>query len=194
MKPLKISTFFSFILLASFTTLGQKIRVKEGDRDVLKNETTVNIELTYENMSVGKYNKEQDYINAKKGDYNKKEPGKGDTWAKRWEDDKESKFEPNLKDLFEQTSNMKISRGAKYTLIFHTTSIEPGFDIGFTRKSANIDAEVTIVETANKSKVVTKLTLEKAPGRTFFGNDYDTGERISEAYARAGKELARYLK
>jgi hypothetical protein len=36
--------------------------------------------------------------------------------------------------------------------------------------------------------------LDNAPGKVFMGNDYDTGERISEAYAKAGKELGKYLK
>ncbi|MCW3119842.1 MAG: hypothetical protein JWM28_3924, partial [Chitinophagaceae bacterium] len=53
MRTLKISTLLSFILLLAATMFGQKIRVKEGDRDVLKNETTINIEFTYDNMSVG---------------------------------------------------------------------------------------------------------------------------------------------
>jgi len=194
MKTLRISAFFSLILLVSVTAFGQKIRVKDGDRDVLKNETTINIEFTYDNMKVGKYDKEQDYINTKKADYNKKESGKGDTWAKTWEDDKEARYEPDFRDFFQKTSNMKISRDAKYTLIFHTTFIEPGFNIGFTSKSARIDAEATIVETADKSKAVTKLTIDNAPGRSFFGNDYATGERISGAYQRAGQELALYLK
>jgi hypothetical protein len=33
----------------------------------------------------------------------------------------------------------------------------------------------------------------KAPGRMFGGFDFDTGERISEAYAMAGRALARII-
>ncbi|MEJ0102309.1 MAG: hypothetical protein WDO19_07060 [Bacteroidota bacterium] len=194
MKPLKISTLFSLILLVSATTFGQKIRVKDGDRDILKNESTINLEFTFDNLSVGKYDKEQDYIKVKTDEYNKKEPGRGDTWAKRWNSDKEERFPPDFKELFIKNSKMTISKDAKYTLIFHTTSIEPGFNIGITRRNAYIDGEVLIVETADKSKVVTKLSLDNAPGKVFMGNDYDTGERISEAYAKAGKELGKYLK
>ena len=89
---------------------------------------------------------------------------------------------------------MTTDKNAKYTLIFHTTSIEPGFNIGITRKNAYIDGEVLIVETANKDKVLARLTIEDARGKVFMGNDYDTGERISESYAKAGKELGQYLK
>ena len=84
------------------------------------------------------------------------------------EDDKEARFAPNFRDQFEQTSNMIPSRDAKYTLIFHTTFIEPGFDIGFTRKSANINAEVMIAETANKSKVIATLSWKKRQAEPFL--------------------------
>jgi hypothetical protein len=194
MKFFTKSILLASVLLVVLNSFGQKIRVKEGDRNILKNETAVNIEFTFDNLSVGKYNKEDDYINAKKEEYNKKEPGRGDTWAKRWKDDQTSRFPPDFINLFEKNTGMSTSKDAKYTMIFHTTSIEPGFNIGISRRNAYIDGEILIVETANRDKVALKLSLDNAPGKVFFGNDYDTGERISEAYAKAGKELGKYLK
>ncbi len=194
MKPLASSFFFAAILLITSTSFGQKIRVKDGDKNVLKNESSINIEFTFDNLSVGKYDKEDDYIAAKKAEYNKKNTGQGDTWASRWKDDQQSRFPPDFINLFEKNTGMSTSKDAKYTLIFHTTSIEPGYNIRVMRRNAYIDGEVLIVETANKSKVALKLTIDNSPGKSFFGNDYDTGERISEAYAKAGKELGKYLK
>ena len=194
MKSLRNSFLLAIVLLITSTSFGQKIRVKDGDKNVLKNESTINIEFTFDNLSVGKYSKEDDYIKAKKEEYNKKEPGRGDTWATRWKDDQKSRFPPDFINLFEKNTHMTTAKDAKYTLIFHTISIEPGFNIGITRRNAYIDAEVLVVETANKDKVALKLSLDNAPGKSFFGNDYDTGERISEAYAKAGKELGKYLK
>lgn len=72
--------------------------------------------------------------------------------------------------------------------------MEPGFNIGITRKNAYINGEVLIVETANKNNVIAKLSLDKAPGNSFWGNDYDTGERLSETYATAGKALGKFIK
>jgi hypothetical protein len=194
MKPLKISSLLLATAFFSITSFSQKIRVKDGDKNILKNESKINIEFTFDNLSVGKFDKEQDYIDSKKAEYNKKEPGRGDTWAKRWKEDQDSRYPPDFNTLFQKTSGMTTAKDAKYTLIFHTTSIEPGFNIGITRRNAYIDGEVLIVETADKSKVVLKLSLDNAPGKVFMGNDYDTGERISEAYAKAGKELGKYLK
>ena len=53
--------------------------------------------------------------------------------------------------------------------------------------------EVQIVETATK-QTIAKYSIKNAPGRTFGGNDYDTGARIEEAYAAAGKHFGKELK
>jgi hypothetical protein len=35
--------------------------------------------------------------------------------------------------------------------------------------------------------------VQNCPGRTFGGNDYDTGTRIQESYAVAGKGLGKFI-
>ena len=89
---------------------------------------------------------------------------------------------------------MIIKPDAKYTLIFKTTSTEPGYNIGISRKNAEIDAEAWIVETANKAKKIAIITVTNAPGRMFGGYDFDTRSRIAEAYAVSGKKLGSYIK
>ena len=79
-------------------------------------------------------------------------------------------------------------------VIFKTVFTEPGFNVHVMRKNAMINAEILIVETTNPANIVATLSLDKSPGRTFGGYDYDTGERIQEAYAAAGKALAKYFK
>ena len=172
----------------------QKVKTNSGNPEILKAETTLNIEFVYDNLSVGKFKSEAEYIKAKTEEYNKKEAGKGDTWAASWARDKAARFEPKFKELFNINSGMTESKSAKYTLIFKTLSIEPGYNIGISRKNAEIDAEVWIVETDNRDKKVCTLSISNVPGGTAFGYDFDTGLRISEAYANAGKKLAKYLK
>ncbi len=180
----------------SFTTHAQKIKITEGSLDALKDVKEYNIEFSYENMAVGKFKTEAEYVEKKKEEYNKKEAGKGDKWAEAWVNDRASRFEPKFIEKFEEYSNAKEKGNAKYTLIFNTTFTEPGFftGIAIANKNASINGEVTIVETANKSKVVAKMTIEKVPGRTGTGYDFDTGDRISEAYEKAGKEIGKKLK
>lgn len=194
MKKLKITLAIATISFFTFSAFGQRVKKTSGNEDILKSESTINIEFNYDNIQVGKYKTEPEYVAAKTAEYNKKEAGKGDSWAKSWANDKESRFEPKFIELFTRESGMTDSKDAKYTLIFKTTSIEPGYNIGISRKNAEIDAEIWIVETANKENKLATFTISNVPGGTAFGYDFDTGLRISEAYANAGKKLGKYLK
>ncbi len=71
----------------------------------------------------------------------------------------------------------------------HTTFIEPGFNVGVTRKPSCINLVITFTK-GNSAIAVVEITKELG-GNAF---DYDTGYRISDAYARAGKALGAYLK
>lgn len=181
------------LFMFSATTNAQKIKLQDGNKKVLENETAVNIEFTYDNLSVGKFKNEEDYISKKREEYNKKEAGKGDKWAEDWTNDKARAYEPQFIEQFTEKTKMKNSKEALYTLIFLTTFIEPGFNVGAWRKNAYIDATVTIVETANRDNKIAVINIDNSPGRDAMGFDYDTSWRISEAYAKAGKALAKFL-
>ncbi len=187
---------FSAILLfmISNNLKAQKIKVVQGSIDAVKAASSLNFEFTYDSMKVGKFDKETDYVAQKTDDYNKKEAGKGDSWAKAWTEDRKYRFEPKFIELFTEYSEKTKDTKAKYTLIFKTIFTEPGYNVGVWRKNAKIDAIVLVVETADHNNVVAKLTVDDALGRTFGGYDFDTGERITEAYADAGKALGKYFK
>lgn len=194
---MKYLSKFALVLTLAFlwySSGAQRLKVSDGSIAALKDEKTINTAFVYENMKVGKYDKEEDYVASKKADYNKKESGKGDTWAKNWVADRDGRYEPKFNELFEKSSEMSIKKGAKYTLIFKTIFTEPGFNIGIMRKNAEINAEAWIVETTNQNNVIAKISVQKALGRTFGGYDFDTGERIAEAYADAGKALGNYIR
>ena len=80
---------------------------------------------------------------------------------------------------------------AKFRMVIHTTFTEPGYNIYMTSKSASINAEVTIFDASNAE--LAKLTITNSPGSGIFEADYDTGTRIQEAYANAGRSLAAYI-
>ena len=183
------------LLLLSVITNAQKIKLESGDLSPLKGETSINFKFTYLNMGVGKYANEADYIDKKKADYNGKEAGRGDTWQRQWISDRTESFEPKFKDLFTKYSFLSESKNAKYTMIFNTSFTEPGFvGYGLIRENAKINGDATIIETANPGKIIAVISVEKAPGRSFSGLDYDTGTRLSEAYAAAGKALGKFVK
>mgnify|MGYP003577213661 CR=1 FL=1 len=181
------------LMIAAVTANGQKLKLKDGDKNVLANESVINFEFSYDNVSVGKFKNEEEYISKKKEEYNKKEAGKGDKWAEDWKSDRSRAYEPQFIEQFEEKSTLKNSKDAKYTLILTTTFIEPGFNVGVWRQNAYISATATIVETANRNNIVAVIEIEKSPGRDAMGVDFDTSWRISEAYAKAGKSLSKFL-
>lgn len=191
MKHLKIQLLLVCLLFWGLNGMAQRIKLVEGKVPSMKD---VNTEFTYNDISVGKYDKEEDYIKAKTDEYNKKEAGTGDSWAIKWKDDREQRFEPKFDELLTKYGELSLNKNAKYTIIFHTQFMEPGFNIGITRRNAYINGEALIVETADKSKVVAKITIEKAPGNSYWGNDFDTGARLAETYATAGKALGKFIK
>ncbi|HYI78350.1 MAG TPA: hypothetical protein VEW65_12085 [Chryseolinea sp.] len=184
------------ILLVSLSTsvVAQKIKLIEGDLSPLKGQTSIKTEFKYD-MSVGKFDKEDDYIAQKKKELNEKEPDRGDSWEKNWKADRQDRFEPQFRELFAKHSEMSTTgENAKYTLIFKTVHTEPGFNVHVMSKPAYIDAEAWIVEAQNPNKVIAKITITKALGRDVFGFDYETGLRLQEAYAKAGKELGGFIR
>jgi hypothetical protein len=183
------------LLCLAITSYGQKIKLLEGDLSPLKGQTALKTEFKYDDMSVGKFPKEEDYISKKKGERNEKEAGRGDSWEKSWRSDRQDRFEPQFRELFSKHSGLStVGENEQYTLIFKTTKTEPGFNIGITSKPAFIDGEAWVVETQNPSKVIAKISITKAPGRDVMGFDYETGARLQEAYAKAGKELGGFIK
>jgi hypothetical protein len=185
---------FLLLLCISFSGFSQKIKLTDGDLTSLKGEKALSTEFTYKNMKVGKFDKEEDYVNKKKNEYNEKEPGRGDSWEKAWIDDRKERFEPQFRELFSKNSELStVDAKAKYTMIVNTTFTEVGFNVGVVSKSAFINLEITIIETANRDKVIAKITLLNSPGRTAMGFDFETGLRLQEAYAKAGKELGKFL-
>ncbi len=154
------------IVLVSLCTsvLAQKIKLTEGSLGPLKGQTSIKTEFKYE-MSVGKFDKEDDYIAKKKKELNEKEPGRGDSWEKNWKSDRQDRFEPQFRELFSKHSEMSTTGdNAKYTLIFKTVHTEPGFNVHEMSKPAYIDAEAWIVDAENPNKVVAKINHHKSAG------------------------------
>lgn len=183
------------LIASSVSAYSQRLKLIEGDLSALKGQTGLKTEFNYDDMSVGKFPKESDYVAQKTKDYNAKEAGKGDAWAKTWVDDRSERFEPQFRELFNKYSGLStVAEDAPYTLIFKTIKTEPGWNVGVARSSAFIDGEAWIVDSKSPDKVIAKISIAKSPGRDVFGYDFETGARLSEAYAKAGKELGSFIK
>jgi hypothetical protein len=187
-----MKTVISILLIGLVSVAyAQKIKITQGSLSPLKGQTELNCEFTYDNMSVGKFDKEEDYVSDRRNKMNEKEAGTGDKWADGWINDRTDRYMPKFYELFNRDGSLTAGEkpNAKYTMIFHTTFTEPGFNVGVMRKPAFINAEVTVVETSNRSNVVCVITIANAPGSGAMGYDFDTGFRIQECYAVCGKRL-----
>lgn len=169
----------------------QKIKVTSGSLSALAGVKEVGVIFDYSEMRVGKKS-EDSYVLEKVAKYNEKEPGRGDQWAKSWTNDREARFEPNFFELINKYGkNWTFSKGKKDVYLkFHTIYTEPGWNIGISRSNAIINAVITVYSGGSE---VAEITMIGAAGRTFGGYDFDTGVRISECYALAGKSLGKFL-
>ena len=189
-KILTLLGLATLLLLIVSEAQAQKFKVLEGDVKALSSISGLKMEYVYTPMSVGKFEDEADYLTKKVKEYNEKESGKGDRWKKSWVADRKQRFEPSFEELFNKyAGGTQIAPNGTYKMIMHTTFTEPGYNVVVHRKNASIDAIFTILDPSGN--VVAKIQMSRAPGRSFGGYDYDTGVRIEESYAMAGKALAK---
>ncbi|MBE9464136.1 hypothetical protein ACFP1I_06930 [Dyadobacter subterraneus] len=197
---MKKNTFTAFLVVLFFafqTGFAQRVDLRSGDVDVLAGQKIVNVQYDYSEFGVGKFATEKEYLDKKSAEYNAKEAGKGDEWKKAWVSDRQNKYEPKFEELFNkglEDKGLKVNQGndAKYTFIVHTTYLEPGYNVGVMRKNAYLNYKIDLVETSGK-KAVAEMVLTNVPGGQFGGFDFDSGTRIAESYAKAGKVLAAFI-
>ncbi len=189
-KMILILMVFQFIFQNDY---GQELTLEEGSFKILVQEKTLALQFTYDSLQVGKYKIEADYVNKKVTEINKKYPGKGDEWAKEWIAQRKEKFEPAFTEAFKKSSGLNISDSAKYTLIFHTTFIEQGFSSAgiLVHKNPEVRGELTLIETADKNKIIAKAKIIKAMGKA--GPHFETGDHVDEAYFEAGNASGPFI-
>lgn len=192
MKMCKTIVLFIF-LLSGISSSAQLVNLSRGDLSILKDEKTINIEFTYDKMTVGDDGKEADYIKRKRTEMNEKEQGSGEIWARKWEEDKKGRYEPKFTLGFTNLSKMTVSSEAKYTLIFNTKALEPGYQVGVSKRNAGIDGTVTIVETANRAKKIIVLSVERPDENKWRGAAFDAASRIADAYYLTGQKVGKFI-
>ncbi len=199
---MKRNYFFMLCLGIAFSFLLSScggLKIKDGNLDFLKGQKKLKVIYDYSSMSVGKFDKEEDYISKKVAEYNEKEASRGDTWLKAWKSDRTIRFQPSFENLINKylnKINVSVDPGyddAKYTMIIKTVHTEPGWNIYISRKPAHINVDVLFIETGKPNNILAKMEIDKVPGQTYGGYDFDTGTRLSESYAKLGKDLGKFL-
>lgn len=187
----------TFLLLNCIATLSfaQSIVLTSGSVDFIKDQKVIDFFFTYEEMLVGKLT-EQEYVDKKTSEYNKKEDGKGEQWKAAWYGDRKERFEPKFLELFDKYMNevgiAAGTEGAKYRIEINTDFTEPGWNVGVMRQNASVDlsCKVKDIETGEQ---VASIRIRNASANNFWGTDFTSGYRVQETYAKAGRELAKFL-
>ncbi|HKC35774.1 MAG TPA: hypothetical protein VKB95_06915, partial [Chitinophagaceae bacterium] len=156
-------------------------------------ETSINIELTYDKMVIGGFGKEAAYIKKRTDELNTKEPGSGDSWAIKWELDKKTLFAEKFVLGFTKQNKMTVNKEAKYTLIFDTKALEPGYQVGISKQNAGVDGNVTLVETASRDKKLAVLFVQRAEDSKWRGAAFDAASRIADAYYLDGQKVGKFI-
>jgi hypothetical protein len=182
------------ILIALSTNVfAQKIKVTSGKLDFLKSEKSIDTEFTFNDLKVGKLT-EEEYIQKRQKDKADKVE-EFEKWYQSWLDDRPNRYEPKFKELFEKYIEGKLSfdSEAKYVMRINTYFIEPGFNVGVWRENAAVSLRIVIIDKETDTEAAT-IDVQKSSANDFLGTDFDAGYRISECYAKAGRELAKFFK
>jgi len=195
--------FYFLVVLPLFATAqppAPHTKILEGSVNnfkLLKDQTSYNLVFNYDNMMIGKGEREADYLEKKKNDHDAKEPGsgKGAAFEKMWFDARKKMYEPSFVRSFEKFAEVKTGDpGARYTLILKTTRTEGGWNGGVMAKPAEIDLQLWVVETGDNSKVLVKVGFSNAKGMESRGGDFEMTERIQNAYLYASKAVGDFFR
>ena len=174
--------------------------LNSGDISALNDVRNVNIVYTYNDMGVGAFRKEEDYLSKKCEDISKKKDASAcDKFKKDWVDARKARFEPKFELLFNKYGpKAAFMEGTNYsadkdvTLEIHTVFVEPGYNIGISKKPAFVDFECTFKDKSGKSLCV--IFIKNAVGSQAMGYDFDVNSRIVESYGIAAKMLTGLIK
>lgn len=190
------------VLVMAFTTAGfaQKAKIQEGDWKNLKGISKFNLVFDYSDLEIPKYKNEDEFLKDKMQKREEKKKGDGERFKKNWFADRADRYEPKFIESFNKrwkNGEVMVDRelsDAEYTMHVHTTFMYAGYNVGVVRQNSKIDAVLTFYKNDNPEKILFQVKYIKAEGNGAFGNDYDSGYRISEAYAKLAKTLAAHLK
>lgn len=184
-------------LAISFSLLlyAQQVVLVSGDLKFLDRETELLIKYDYDDMAVGKYDKELDYVEEVVNNKNKEKPGRGDEWCEDWFNNRTEKFNP----AFESALNKKLKKrgivigsifeDAIYTLVIKIVKMEPGYTYFQNEESPSISVKFIFVESDNPENELAQIVMPICRGP--YGSRLE--DKLKLAYTRCGTALGEYL-
>lgn len=190
---------FIAALVFSTTLVAQKAKVTKGDWENLKGISEYNVVFDYSDLSIPKYDSEEEFLKDKMAKRDEKEPGTGKKFKKSWYSDREEFYEPRFIETFNDKSKKegkKVGKdiGAEYTMKIHTTMIYPGYNVGIVRHNSKLELTLSVFKADSPDDVVFSVDYTKIEGQGNGGYDFNSGQRIADAYIIFGRAFAKHLK
>ena len=186
------------VLLCTTMMFSQKAKVLDGNIKNLKGITQYDLVFDYTDVSIPKYDSEEDFLKDKMAKRDEKEPGAGQKFKKAWFGDREEHYEPKFIESFNKrfgNGEVKVGKnlGSEYVMKVHTTLLYAGYNVGVMRQNAKIDAIISVYKKSDPSKILFSIKYTKAEGGGVMGYDFDSGARIGEGYAKLAKTWAKMI-
>jgi hypothetical protein len=199
---MKRTTFLAALLMVVCVSSAQRIKLLTGNFQSLKPIAEFNVVFDYDGLKVDRVS-EAEFL----ADRMKKREAKGidQKFRNSWFADRENRYEPKFIESFNKRfgskANVRVAKNlpeAKYTMSIKTLWIHPGFNVGVMHNSSLIRTLVTVFETADPRNTLLSAEYDRVSGKGIFTPigfmDYNSGYRISEAYAKLGKSIAAQIK
>lgn len=183
------------VLLFTSLAFSQKVKITQGDYKSLKGITEYNLVFDNSNLSIPKYKSEEEFLEDKMSKRDEKDSDTGEKFKQSWFADRENRYEPKFIESFNKRFNkneVKVGKdlNSEYIMKVHTTLMWAGYNVGVWRENSKIEATVSVYKTKQPENIIFSANFTKVEGGSFFGTDYNSGDRISEAYAKLAQKLA----
>jgi hypothetical protein len=177
----------------------QKEKVVKGDWSDLKNITEYTLVFDYSDLEIPKYDSEEAFLDDKMAKRDEKEPGTGEAFKESWFSDRENYYEPRFIETFNERYKdglVKVDRdlgSAEYTMKIHTTLIYPGYNVGVVRQNSKIEVTVSVFKNDNPDNILFSAEFTKVEGAGNAGYDFNSGQRIADAYIIFARSLEKNM-
>ncbi|OBX24391.1 MULTISPECIES: hypothetical protein [Bizionia] len=190
---------FFAILISTSVVFSQKAKVTEGDWSDLKGITEYNLVFDYSNLEIPKFDSEEEFLKDKMDKRDEKEPGSGEKFKASWLSDREDFYEPRFIETFNdryKNNLVKVNKdleSAEYTMKIHTTMIYPGYNVGVIRHNSKIEVTLSVYKNENPENIIFSVDYTKIQGQGNGGFDFNSGQRIADAYIIFARALTKHM-
>lgn len=183
--------------MVSTVILAQKSKVTEGDWNALKGISEYTLVFDYSNLVIPKFDSEEAFLADKMSKRDEKEAGTGEKFKESWFSDRENFYEPRFIETFNdryKDNLVKVDKNlnsAEYTMKIHTTFMYPGYNVGVVRHDSKIEVTLSVYKNDSPEKILFSADYTKINGEGNGGFDYNSGQRIADAYIIFARKLVK---